>query len=175
MSKIAIGIDIGGGSVKLGLVTTAGRVLTLKFFPTSSAKGRERMMDVLVGHILDWMRTAKKKGFKDGYMIFERGSGRGGRGATHMEVLEDSVQAVRLIAQFLEKDIDPKNLPLEFYGISEKNKELANNRIQKQELKNKISVLRDPALLAELAAFEEKRNQIGVIQEALKEGKLIAG
>ena len=44
--------------------------------------------------------------------------------------------------------------------ISEKNKELANNRIQKQELKNKISVLRDPALLAELAAFEEKRNQI---------------
>lgn len=44
--------------------------------------------------------------------------------------------------------------------ISEKNRELANNRIEKQNLKNRIAQLRDPALLAELATFEEKRNEI---------------
>jgi len=44
--------------------------------------------------------------------------------------------------------------------ISEKNKILANNRIEKQNLKSQISQLRDPTLLAELATFEEKRNEI---------------
>ncbi|MBW2974992.1 chromosome segregation protein SMC [Candidatus Woesearchaeota archaeon] len=44
--------------------------------------------------------------------------------------------------------------------ISEKNKVLANNRIEKQTLRNKTAQLRNPALLAELAAFEEKRNEI---------------
>ena len=44
--------------------------------------------------------------------------------------------------------------------ISEKNKELAKNRIERQQLKNKTSALKAPELLAELAAFEEKRNQL---------------
>ncbi|MFH1324659.1 MAG: hypothetical protein ABIH64_05390 [Nanoarchaeota archaeon] len=52
--------------------------------------------------------------------------------------------------------------------ISKKNKELANNRIEKQTLKNKISTLRDPALLAELATFEEKRNKLN--EELAKSG-----
>jgi chromosome segregation protein len=45
-------------------------------------------------------------------------------------------------------------------SISEKNKELASNRIEKQTLKSKTAQLRDPTLLAELATFEEKRNQL---------------
>ena len=44
--------------------------------------------------------------------------------------------------------------------ITEKNKTLADNRIEKQQLKEQISQLRDPKLVAELATFEEKRNQL---------------
>ncbi len=71
-----------------------------------------------------WIYELRKKGFKDTWMIFERGSGRTGRGATHLEVLEDSVSALRLIAEYLEKDIPPKDLPLEFFGISYQNKDV---------------------------------------------------
>ncbi len=71
-----------------------------------------------------WIFDLRKKGFRDTWMIFERGSGRTGRGATHLEVLEDSVSALRLIAEYLEKDIEPKDLPLEFFGISYQNKDV---------------------------------------------------
>ena len=53
--------------------------------------------------------------------MFERGGGRTGQGRLPNEVFEDSVQALRQVAFYLEKDIDPKNLPPEFYGISAAN------------------------------------------------------
>lgn len=71
--------------------------------------------------IYKWLYMLRKKGWKDGYFIFERGSGRG-KGNTPKEVFEDTVQALRQIAIFLEKDVPPENLPAEFYGISWENK-----------------------------------------------------
>ncbi|MBI2140780.1 hypothetical protein HYU14_07700 [Candidatus Woesearchaeota archaeon] len=44
--------------------------------------------------------------------------------------------------------------------VAEKNRLLAQNRIEKQSLRAKTAQLRDPKLLAELATFEEKRNQM---------------
>jgi len=70
--------------------------------------------------IYEWLYMLRKKGFKDGVMIFERGSGRGG-GKTTFEVFEQSVLALRQIKDNLEKDVPPRELPLSFYGISEKN------------------------------------------------------
>lgn len=43
---------------------------------------------------------------------------------------------------------------------SEKNKELAQYKIKKQQLRDKMTELRNPALLAELNAFEQKREQL---------------
>ncbi|MBW2972445.1 chromosome segregation protein SMC [Candidatus Woesearchaeota archaeon] len=44
--------------------------------------------------------------------------------------------------------------------VSDSNRELAANKIKRQELRDKISKLRSPTLLAELNAFEEKRREI---------------
>jgi len=70
--------------------------------------------------IYEWLYMLRKKGFMHGLLIFERGSGRGG-GKTTFEVFEHSILALRQIAENLEKDIKPNELPLSFYGISEKN------------------------------------------------------
>jgi chromosome segregation protein len=43
---------------------------------------------------------------------------------------------------------------------SEKNKELAQFKMKKQQLRDKMTELRNPALLAELNAFEQKREQL---------------
>ncbi len=42
----------------------------------------------------------------------------------------------------------------------DKNKELTSYKIKRQELRNKIAQLRDPVLLAELSAFQEKKREI---------------
>ncbi|MBT3537009.1 chromosome segregation protein SMC [Candidatus Woesearchaeota archaeon] len=44
--------------------------------------------------------------------------------------------------------------------LSGMNRELAQNKIAKQELRNKINELRNPVLIAELNAFEEKRKEL---------------
>lgn len=44
--------------------------------------------------------------------------------------------------------------------VSEKNQRLAQNRIKRQGLRTKITELRNPLLLAELNAFEEKRAEV---------------
>ncbi len=72
--------------------------------------------------IYKWLFWMRQKGWKDGFILFERGGGRSGRGQTAYEVFEDSVLAIRQIAKYLEKGTDPKDLPLEFYGVSEENK-----------------------------------------------------
>lgn len=62
-----------------------------------------------------WLYMLRKKGFRDGYLIYERGGGK-----TPLEIMQQSVWALRLIVENLEKDITPKDLPLEFFGISGK-------------------------------------------------------
>ncbi len=74
--------------------------------------------------IYRWIYWIKKKGFKEGYLLFERGGGRTGRSNQNYEVFEDSVQAIKQIAYYLERDIEPHNLPPEFFGISAANKEV---------------------------------------------------
>jgi len=44
--------------------------------------------------------------------------------------------------------------------ISQKNQVLAQNRIKRQELRTRISQLRNPTLLAELNAFDEKKREL---------------
>jgi sugar phosphate isomerase/epimerase len=68
-----------------------------------------------------WLFEFRKKGFKDGYIIFERGSGRTGAGKTPLEVMEDTILAIRQVVKYLEKDISPKELPAEFFGITWEN------------------------------------------------------
>ena len=53
--------------------------------------------------------------------MFERGAGRAGSGRSPYEVFEDSVIALRQIVAYLPKDIEPKKLPPEFFGISASN------------------------------------------------------
>jgi glucokinase len=49
--RAAIGVDIGGSSVKLGLMTQQGRVLERDQFPTFSGGGKKLLFDPLVEHI----------------------------------------------------------------------------------------------------------------------------
>jgi len=54
--------------------------------------------------------------YNDGIFIFERGGARGGQYPA--QFVGQSAAALRIIVNFLEKDVAPDNLPPEFYGIS---------------------------------------------------------
>lgn len=69
-----------------------------------------------------WLYKFRKAGFKDGYIIFERGPGRSGGGKTPGEIMEDTILAIRQIVKYLEKDVEPKELPPEFFGIAWENR-----------------------------------------------------
>lgn len=64
--------------------------------------------------------------------------------------------------QDFQKDLEKVNKSISEVDekIMEKNKELTSFKIKRQELRNQISQLRDPALLAELSAFQEKKREI---------------
>ena len=55
----------------------------------------------------------KEKGFKYGYLIFERGGGK-----SPQEIMKSSVIALRMVADELLKNTAPDKLPLSFYGVS---------------------------------------------------------
>ncbi|MBI5060958.1 MAG: hypothetical protein HZB67_01445 [Candidatus Aenigmarchaeota archaeon] len=74
-----------------------------------------RSMEILY----KWLYMMRQKGFADGYMIYERGSGK-----NPQEVVQKSVLALRNIAENLGKGIAPVELPETFYGISEQNKDM---------------------------------------------------
>jgi len=61
----------------------------------------------------------RKKGFKEGYLIFERAAA--GRGST--------ILSLRLIKEFLEKDVPPKELPLSFFGMRSKGPEIGRQEL----------------------------------------------
>ncbi len=114
--------------------------------------------------IYEWLYMLRKKGFKDGILIFERGSGRGG-GKTTFEVFEHSVLALRQIADNLEQDIPPKELPLTFYGISEK-----NDAVYKRELVTMREHAWDP-LEGVLSVAEEKHTFLSGSAVAKQKGQ----
>ncbi len=63
--------------------------------------------------IYRYLYKLRKKGFRDGWVIFERGGGQ-----SPLEWMRSSVYAMRLIVEYLEKEMDPDKLPPEFYGVS---------------------------------------------------------
>ncbi|MBI1972198.1 MAG: hypothetical protein HYS53_02760 [Candidatus Aenigmarchaeota archaeon] len=63
--------------------------------------------------IYRYLYELRKKGFRDGWVIFERGGGQ-----SPLEWMRSSVYAMRLIVEYLEKEMDPDKLPPEFYGVS---------------------------------------------------------
>lgn len=64
MIRAAIGVDIGGGSVKLGLVTEQGKLVVRESFLTPHSLGREGLLDILSAHIGELGKLARKRGFK---------------------------------------------------------------------------------------------------------------
>ncbi len=64
MKKAAIGIDIGGTSIKLGIVSDTGKVLLRDSFLTGSVSGRAELMDKLVEHIHILLKEAKFRKLK---------------------------------------------------------------------------------------------------------------
>ena len=94
----------------------------------------------------------RKKGFKDGWLIFERGSA----------PREDTIIAMRLIKEFLEKDTIPKELPLSFFGMKPEGPE-----IKRQELAVREHAL-DP-LKGMLAVPEEEYGFLS--KAAIEKGK----
>ncbi|MBL7160078.1 MAG: hypothetical protein ISS95_00785 [Candidatus Aenigmarchaeota archaeon] len=65
----------------------------------------------------------RKKGMEDAFFIFERAG---------LDVV-DSTVAIKLIAQNLEKDVKPKDLPLEFFGMAKMGPEIARQRVAIKE------------------------------------------
>lgn len=61
--KVAVGVDIGGTSVKLGLVDENGKVLARESFITKRYPGRKRQLAALVERISGLRSWAGKKGY----------------------------------------------------------------------------------------------------------------
>ncbi|MFZ3077117.1 MAG: hypothetical protein WA139_01565 [Candidatus Aenigmatarchaeota archaeon] len=66
----------------------------------------------------------RKKGFYNGIIIFERGD---------PESVQQSVLTIRMIVQFLEKDVEPNKLPEEFYGMKPGGPEIARQLVMIRE------------------------------------------
>ncbi|MEM5815167.1 MAG: hypothetical protein QXD89_01615 [Candidatus Aenigmatarchaeota archaeon] len=58
------------------------------------------------------------KGSNLGIIVFERGGARGGQ--IPAQFIGQSAAALRIIVEYLEKEVKPEELPMEFYGISSK-------------------------------------------------------
>ena len=76
------------------------------------------------GALYKWICLFRQKGFKDGYIIFERGSGRSPGNQQMSNIFEYSVYVLRQIVKYLDKDTRPDALPPEFYGLSLENKDI---------------------------------------------------
>jgi len=63
--------------------------------------------------IYRWLYQIRQIGFKEGILVFERGGGE-----NPQQIARTVILALREIITNLEKDVEPKKLPLEFYGIS---------------------------------------------------------
>ena len=62
MQKAAIGIDIGGTNVKLGVVNSKGKVLLRDGFPTHSARSRAALLSALVVSIERLKKMSRARG-----------------------------------------------------------------------------------------------------------------
>ena len=76
-----------------------------------------------------WIYWLRGKGFKDGYIIFERGGGRTPGNNSQQNVFEYSVYVIRQIVKYLDQDTKPDKLPPEFYGLSSDNKDVFTRQL----------------------------------------------
>jgi hypothetical protein len=123
-------------------------------FPTSLAPAH---MPIPLGSkeqlwLYERLFELRKKGFKNGWLIFERA------GAPR----ENVILVLRLFKYYLERDVEPIKLPLEFYGMKEHGPEIA-----RQELAIREHAL-DP-LKGMLLVPEEEYTFLS--SEAVKKGK----
>ena len=78
--------------------------------------------------IYRWIYNLRMRGYKDGIIIFERGAGRGS-GQNHFQIFEYAIFMLRQMVKYLNKDVAPKDLPPEFFGMDEKNKEIYSRQL----------------------------------------------
>lgn len=76
-----------------------------------------------------WIYWLRGKGFKDGYIIFERGGGRTPGNNSQQNVFEYSVYVIRQIVKYIDQDTKPDKLPPEFYGLSSDNKDVFTRQL----------------------------------------------
>jgi hypothetical protein len=70
-------------------------------------------------YLYERLYQLRQKGMKDAFFIFERASA--GR--------ETTILALRMIKKYLEKDIDPKNLDLDFYGMEKDGPDIKRQQV----------------------------------------------
>ncbi len=66
MKQFSIGVDIGGTSVKLGLVSPRGTVVFRRHFLTHQMPSRTGFLNVLTSHVQGIIKEARKKGLAVG-------------------------------------------------------------------------------------------------------------
>ncbi len=64
MKKAAIGVDIGGTNVKLGLVDDRGNIILRDHFPTKESPGRQALLNAISSHVLSLASKARGLHFK---------------------------------------------------------------------------------------------------------------
>ena len=74
----------------------------------------------------------------------------------------EDLDVSRKLKQDLRENIKQYDIDIEKNqkDINENNKNLAGLKIEKQKLREKINMMRNPSIIAELNTFEEKRNQL---------------
>lgn len=72
-------------------------------------------------YIYDRIWELRQKGFKDGWFLFERAK---------VEDIKNSILSLRMLKKFLEEDIPPNKLPLEFYGLKEEGPAIRMQELQ---------------------------------------------
>jgi hypothetical protein len=74
-------------------------------------------------YLYDVLFDLRKKGMKNAWFIYERASA--GR--------ETTILAMRMLKKFLENDVPPKELPLEFFGMDEKGPDIRRQEVTIRE------------------------------------------
>jgi len=74
-------------------------------------------------YLYERLYELRQKGMKFAYLIFERAAA--GRGST--------IMSLRLIKHFLESDVKPKDLPLEFFGMDKKGPNIKRQEVAIRE------------------------------------------
>lgn len=105
-------------------------------------------------YLYERLLELRKKGFKDGWIIFERGGGE--------DPVKQTILVMRQIVQFLEREVESKDLPPEFFGVK-----LGGPELTRQEVVIREHAL-DP-LKGLLSVPEEEHGFLG--RTAMEKGK----